>query len=110
MGWLRRCFSSHSRSVNLFADFKQLNRECKKLIDTFKRFGFEVVVFIDAYFCADKVGEKRSRKKERWLEIRKSIKTLRQIQNTKDAKERELLFEGFPWMLSSGFLHFWECA
>jgi len=109
-GWLRRCFRCHSRASKLFSDFKVLDRECKNLMATFKRIGFEVVAFIDGRFCADKVHEKRSRKLESLRNIRRNIKLLRAMHATASGEERESLLGQMQWVPSSGYFHFLEQA
>lgn len=110
-GWLRRCFGAYSRSSKLLFDFKVLDRECKKLLNTFKRFGFEVVAFIDGYFCGDKFEEKRHRKARDLKAIRKNIKILRQMHENKVNKQKiNKLQRKMDWIPSSGFKRFLERA
>lgn len=119
LGWMRRLYRCKDVHSKLLFDFKKLNIECRNIIDTFNRFGFKLVAFIDAYFCVDKFTEKRRRKHQSLSKIRKNIKLIKQmheINNNDDinkdnkAKQRQSLIKKLDFVPSSGYSNYIEQA
>eukprot|EP01083_Nonionella_stella_P176657 618724_1 len=109
LGWIKRLYKSRHRNTKLLFDFKQLDMECRQLIETFKRFGFELIAFVDGYHSNDKTAEKRRRKLQSLKNIRKNIKILKQLHET-DPKQRQSLVKKFEFVPSSGYSHYLEQA
>eukprot|EP01084_Bolivina_argentea_P159553 277867_1 len=53
---------------NYLMDYNQVKQTCQRMVDQFKRFGFKLIVFIDANICYNKI--------ETWLQRRASRSTL----------------------------------
>eukprot|EP01084_Bolivina_argentea_P187662 323192_1 len=108
LGWLRRLYRGHARTSQLLFDFKHLDHECNQLISTFKRFGFELIPFIDGYFCQDKIQEKTRRKLSTLKKINKNINLIKQMHLETDINKRKKLFNKFEFVPSSGYATFIE--
>ena len=110
LGSLRRCYGCYSREAKLLFDFKVLDAECRRIIETFNRFGFEIVAFIDGRFCREKVKEKTQRKRKSLNGVRKFIKTLKEMHRTKSAQQRRALEKKIGFVPSTIYPHALECA
>eukprot|EP01084_Bolivina_argentea_P154970 270107_1 len=105
LGWLKMLYES--QSTNLLFDFKHFNDQCKQLIDTFKRSGFELIAFIDGYHCEDKIKEKRYRKLSKLKKIRNNLKIIKKMHYS-DADDRQQLMKSLEFIPSSGYSDFLE--
>eukprot|EP01084_Bolivina_argentea_P314789 545269_1 len=79
LGWMRRLYKFHSRSSKILFDFREMNHEIQRILDSFKFFGFKLIAFIDGYHCTNKIPEKRRRRKDTLKNIRKNIQLFKQI-------------------------------
>ena len=109
-GFLRQCYGCYSREAKLLFDFKVLDAECRRIIETFNRFGFEIVAFIDGRFCREKVKEKTQRKRKLLKKVRKFIKTLKELHHTESAQQRKALEKKIGFVPSTNYRDALECA
>ena len=114
---MRSLYLHNRADTKLFFDFKQLNIQCKRIIERFKRFGFKLIAFIDGYYCNDKFKEKRQRRYKTLTRIRKNIKLIKQmhqvnnnenIDNDYKVKHRKAIMKKMEFVPSSGYTHFIE--
>ena len=110
LGWLHRCFGSHDRATKLLFDFKVLDAECQRIVAAFQRFGFEVVAFIDGYFCRHKVGEKRKRKRRSLNSVRKYVETLHELHRSPSLAKRRAIEKKLKFVPSTIYPHVLEQA
>eukprot|EP01084_Bolivina_argentea_P200500 342864_1 len=106
LGWMQRLYAGSDRKTKLLFNFKRLDTCCQIVIDVFKESGFELIAFIDGYHCENKQIEKKRRRAEKKRKIQNNIKLIKQLSETDNGSERDIIERKVQFVSSSGYANY----